>query len=77
MTSQQLCQIQEKYRVLGMNNTNGSAQLQWPWLIELCYMIGCHANSIHAQDFVLHLYLGQAAVMSFSRNITAILLYVL
>ena len=33
------------------------AQLQW--LIELCYMVGCHAKSIHAQHLAFDLYLKQ------------------
>ena len=36
---------------------DSDAQLQW--LIELCYMVGCHANSIHAQHLAFDLYLKQ------------------
>ena len=59
MTSQQLYQIQAKYKVLGVNNINSSTQLQW---LTLSYALCI---------------LGTAAVMSFSQNLTAILLYVL
>ena len=46
-----------KVQSVGHELHYSGAQLQW--LIELCYTVGCHANSIHAQNLVLDLYLKQ------------------
>ena len=63
-------------KVLGIT-FNSSAQLQWPWLIELCYTWLVAMLVVFMPKKCTSLVLGTAIVMSFSRNISAILLYVL
>ena len=71
-----LGRVQVQVQGVGYESHYSDAQLQW--LIELCYMVGCHANSIHAQHLVyccIWLVPETATVMSFSQNVPAILLY--